>query len=88
MAHLSQSTVQYQLDHIDQNQRASIITSHVICLILACVAVSLRFVAHRITRATLKADDYMIVAALVTTINIPNEVKRANATETSGIRNR
>ena len=65
MAQLSPAEIQYEVEHIHQNRAPDIIASYVTCLSLACIAVVLRFVARRISRASLQADDMTILAALV-----------------------
>ena len=65
MAQLSPAEIQYEVEHIRQNRAPDIIASYVTCLSLACIAVVLRLVARRISRASLQVDDMTIVAALV-----------------------
>lgn len=65
MASLSPSDVLYQQAHINENKSAEIITACAICLTAAYLAVVLRFVSRRISKTSLEADDYTIIAALV-----------------------
>lgn len=65
MAQLSPAEIQYELEHIRQDRAPNIIASYAICLSLACIAVVLRFVARRISRASLQADDFTVAIALV-----------------------
>ena len=65
MAAPSPAEIQYQKAHIHENKAPDIIASHVICFVLACIAVTLRFIARRIKKAPIKADDWFIVVALV-----------------------
>ena len=65
MAQLSPFEIQYEFEHIRHDRVPNIIASYAIYLSLACIAVMLRFVARRSSRASLKADDLTIVIALV-----------------------
>ena len=65
MAQLSPTEIQYELEHIHQDQVPNIIASYATCLSLAYIAVVLRFVARRTSRASLRADDLTIFIALV-----------------------
>ena len=64
---LSPQEILFQKEHIDDDKRPDIISSHVICLTLACIAVSLRYVARRIGRIRLAADDWLSLAGLIFT---------------------
>lgn len=57
--------IDYQLAHIDEDRSEALIVSHTICLVLAGVAIVLRLIARRMSKAAIKADDYMIIAAFV-----------------------
>lgn len=59
------SDVQWQLDHIHDDRSSAIVISHTIVLPLAVIAVILRFMSRRMCNASIKADDYMIIFALV-----------------------
>ncbi|KAL8715738.1 MAG: hypothetical protein Q9220_000405 [cf. Caloplaca sp. 1 TL-2023] len=63
MAMPSQEEIQYQLSHINDDRSGDIILSHGIGIALAASAVVLRFVARRLSKAKVGADDYMIVVA-------------------------
>ena len=65
MPSLSPEELQYQLEHQYQNRAADIIKANTIMLAAAYVALALRFVSRRLMRATLAADDWMIVLGLV-----------------------
>ncbi len=56
MAELSPSDIQYELEHINDNRPLDVI---------AFVAVALRFVARRASKAPLLANDWCIVVSLV-----------------------
>lgn len=56
---------QYQLDHINESRVSDIVLSHIACLVIAFVAIALRFVSRRMSKTAIKSDDWMIVAALV-----------------------
>ena len=63
--HLPPAEAQYQLAHIHESRAKELVVSHFICLMIAVVAVTLRFVSRRMSKTPLKMDDWMIVAALV-----------------------
>ena len=65
MAELSPTEIQYELEHIGQDRAPNIIVTYATCLSLACIAVVLRFVARRTSRAPFQADDLTIFIALV-----------------------
>jgi uncharacterized membrane protein len=62
---LPPADARYQLEHINESRVKDIVSSHITCLIIAVVAVLLRFVSRRMMKTALKADDWMIVAALI-----------------------
>jgi len=62
---LPPAEAQYQLDHINESRLQDIVSSHIACLVIAVVAIALRFISRRISKTAIKADDWMIVAALV-----------------------
>ena len=64
-AELPPAEARYQLAHIDESRAKDINSSHFVCLAIAVVAVALRFLSRRISKTPLKADDWMIIAALV-----------------------
>lgn len=61
----SPAEIHYQMEHIHESKASNIIASHVICFVLACIAVVLRFISRRIGKNAIQADDWFIVAALV-----------------------
>ena len=54
-----------QLAHIHEDRSNDIVISHGICIVIAVVAVVLRFISRKICKSQLLADDYMIILALV-----------------------
>lgn len=62
----SPSEVQSQFAHIHDDKAAQIVVSHAICLPLATIAVVMRLLSRRLCRTSrLQADDFMVIAALV-----------------------
>ena len=61
----TQKEIDYQLAHIDEDRSVALIVSHTICLVLAGFAIVLRLIARRMSKAAIKADDYMIIVAFV-----------------------
>lgn len=57
--------VVYMLAHIDEDRGPILIGVSCMLLVLCVGATSARFLARRITRAPLAADDYLVLAALV-----------------------
>ena len=70
MAAPTPAEIKYQIEHIHENRSPDIIASHVICFALACIAVTMRFISRRIGKNAVRADDWLIVAALVSPILI------------------
>ena len=62
---LPPAEAQYQLDHVNESRAEAIFSSYIACLIIAIVAIVLRFISRRMSKTAIKADDWMIVAALV-----------------------
>ncbi|KAI4284402.1 MAG: hypothetical protein L6R38_001455 [Xanthoria sp. 2 TBL-2021] len=62
---LSETEIQYQLKHVEDNRVNDIVVSNSVCIGLAAIAVLLRFAARRLSKAKVGADDYMVTAALV-----------------------
>ena len=56
---------QYQLDHIDESKASQIIISHFICLGIACVATTLRFISRGLCKARYQANDFLILISFV-----------------------
>lgn len=71
---LPPAEAQYQLDHVNQSQVSNIVSSHIACLTIAVVAIILRFISRRMSKTPIKADDWMIVAALVFTVGYVTSV--------------
>lgn len=61
---LPPSAIQYQEEHINDNDKPSLIAASAICLSAAYIAVSLRLVSRYVARNALGADDYTILIAL------------------------
>ncbi len=55
----------YQQNYKEENKAAQIIAANVVMLASAYVAVALRFLSRRMSHTTLQADDWMIMAGLV-----------------------
>lgn len=62
---LSLSEILYQEEHISQNRGPDIVVSTTICIALAIMAVGLRLLARRVSKAGVISDDYMMIFALV-----------------------
>ena len=62
---LSPSEILYEEEHINQNRGPEIVASSITCIALAMIAVGLRLLARRASKAGVKYDDYMIIFALV-----------------------
>ena len=65
MAPPNEQEIQYQLAHIHEDRSSDIVVSHSICIVIAVVAVLLRFTSRRLCKAPILADDYMTIVALV-----------------------
>lgn len=61
----SSKEIEYQIAHIDDDRSGTLIASHIICLVLAGIAVCLRLICRRMSKAAIQADDYMIIVAFV-----------------------
>lgn len=73
--------VEYQEAHIHESRQHEVVASNVAVLTLATVAVILRLVARRITKAPLQKDDYTIIVALVRTLHsrvLVSRIREAN----------
>lgn len=57
--------IQYQEEHIHDDRSGNIVTSHAICITIAVIAVLLRLISRRMIKASIQADDWMIIVALV-----------------------
>lgn len=65
MSTLSKQEIEYELAHASDNRGPSLITAYAICLSLAYLAVILRLISRRKSRNAFLADDWMVVAGLV-----------------------
>ena len=61
---LTESLV-YQLAHTEDTRVNRIVGSAIFCLVIAYISVLLRFIARRIGRSSLQADDWWMLASLV-----------------------
>ena len=69
---LAPTEILHEEKYIRQNRGPEIIVSSTICIALATTAVALRLLARRITKLQIKADDYMMVLALVRDYHSPS----------------
>ena len=67
MATLSPSEIAYQKAHVHDDKRWGITVSDVVCIVVAAVAVLLRFISRRLAGAEHRGDDWWIWTALVRT---------------------
>ena len=65
MATPDAAEIQYQHAHIEDDRSQDIVISHIICIIIAIIAVALRFTSRRLCKVAVLADDYVCFAALV-----------------------
>lgn len=56
---------QRQLQRISETRIPELLTSHIICLLVAYIAVALRFVSRRLKRNGYHVDDWLMLGALV-----------------------
>ena len=78
MAPPNAQEIQYQLAHIHQDRSNDIVISHAICIVIAVVAVVLRFSSRRLCKAPILADDFMTIVALVRfSLNIDTRCQRS-----------
>ena len=64
-ASMPPSQREYQLAHLNQGLSSNIVAVNIALPIVATIAVILRLTARRMKRADCKADDFVLVAALV-----------------------
>ncbi|MCJ1426353.1 hypothetical protein MMC29_004256 [Sticta canariensis] len=57
--------IQYQEEHIHDDRSGDLVTSYAICIAIATTAVLLRLIARRMCKASIQADDWMIIFALL-----------------------
>ena len=62
---LPPAEAQYQLDHVDESRVNDVLSTLISCLVIATIAVILRFILRSMVTTGIKADDWMVVAALV-----------------------
>ena len=62
---LPPAEAQYQLDHVDGSRVNDVLSTLISCLVIATIAVILRFISRSMVMTGIKADDWMVVAALV-----------------------
>ncbi|CAF9919147.1 MAG: hypothetical protein ALECFALPRED_000982 [Alectoria fallacina] len=67
MSALSSQEIEYELAHASDNRGPTLIAAYAVCLSLAYVAVTLRFISRRKSRNALMADDWMSVVGLLFT---------------------
>ena len=69
------SDAQYQLAHTIDNQSSRILISHYVCLPLATIAVILRLLSRRLSKAArLQIDDALVIAAWVLQLPLTSSV--------------
>ncbi len=61
----SPAEIQYQYAHIHEDRSFNIIISHAICLPIAVTAVVLRLISRRMIKASIQADDWLVLVALL-----------------------
>lgn len=64
-ASIPPAQLKYYEKHASDNVKPNLIATAVLGLVIACIAVLLRFVARWKQRASFKADDWLILLALV-----------------------
>ena len=57
--------IQYQEAHIHDDRSRDIVIPHAICIAIAAIAVLLRFISRRMCKASIQADDWMILIAMM-----------------------
>ena len=60
--------VKYQQEHIEENRVANLIAANAACLTLAFIFVGLRFYSRWMRRIKCEADDWLVVAGLVSCV--------------------
>ncbi|KAI4210002.1 MAG: hypothetical protein LQ351_007109 [Letrouitia transgressa] len=65
MVHLTEADIKYQVAHVRDDRSQDIIVSHGICIFLAAIAITMRFISRKLGKVRIGADDWMIVAAFV-----------------------
>ena len=65
MFQLTPAQIQYEVQHEGDNAAPRMLASYIICMILAYVAVALRFYSRCLSSSKIYDTDYMIIVALV-----------------------
>lgn len=65
MTNSTSERMPYMQAHIDDSHQPKLLATLIICVVLAYVVVTLRFVARHKVRASIGADDVWIIIALV-----------------------
>ena len=63
--------LKYYEEHASDNRQPNLIATITLGLALSCIAVILRFIARWRTRAGYRADDWLILLALVRILHTP-----------------
>ena len=63
--YFSHEQLQYMKAHITDDATSSVLGANIACLTLSYLAVVLRFLSRRLSRASFGADDWIILGALV-----------------------
>ena len=69
MAETQANHVQYQKEHISDNETPTIVGVYILGYILALTAVGLRLFSRKVSNLPYLADDWVIVVALVRVIH-------------------
>ena len=78
--------LQYYIEHADDNQQPNLIATVVLCLALPCIAVFLRFIARWRMQAGYKADDWLILLALVGSLLRNRQLSQSSNNITASMR--
>lgn len=65
------ASLAYQKAHIGDDKRANIIAGNVVGILVAYIAVYLRFLSRRLARTPVKGDDILILGSLVSPSSFP-----------------
>ncbi len=57
--------IQYMSAHINDSKVGQILATNIACTLIALLAITLRFGSRRLIKADRKADDWLIIIALV-----------------------
>lgn len=57
--------IQYQIEHIHDDRSGDMLISNATGIAIAAIAVLLRFISRRMCKASIQADDWMILIAMV-----------------------